>query len=481
MVSVAVVASRRAFVSWRCRSLGCVLVFAVTSGCDGDVPQVGEGDGADGGMLAPLTGVPSFDEAPLAIPDDDGSCTAQSHRATSVPIDIALMLDTSGSMLGRTTGGRTKWGAVTTAIASFLSDERTQGVEIGLQYFPLPDVTVAGACSSHDDCGPAGPCSVELCSESFLPCDEHDDCQGGTDECVPIGACEVDQNNSDSATNGSGYVGLFCRGSGATDCNGGVCEPLLQGVCTGGNVCVGASYAEPEVPIAPLDQSGPAIISSMMAHQPQGGTPTGPAMAGLLQWTTENVRDRPHQTVAVMATDGEPTSCDPQDIPQIGAIAAQGLDASPPISTYIIGVVGPGETNLVGNLHALAVAGGTEEAIILNSNADLAQQFLEALYRIRQASLPCAFDLPSSSEVRLDYDKVNVEFFTPLSLPSVLYYVGSHESCAMDQGGWFYDVDPESGETPSRIFLCDAVCGQLRAVSQARVDFKVGCDRRDLR
>jgi Mg-chelatase subunit ChlD len=440
------------------------LTVATTVACDG----AASGDELDAGGYSAVGSDPVFDEPPLAIPEDDSACIAETHRALSVPIDIALMLDSSGSMLNASGNDDvSKWDAVTTAIKSFLEDTRTEGVEVGLQYFPLTFDEAPEFCASQDDCGTFGPCSITFCSESGFPCATDADCASDTDRCEPYGQCEVG--------------GGFCIGDGALECGGGnECIHVTEGFCLGQSSCDAAAYASPAVEIAPLEEVRDSILDSLDVHRPDGDTPTGPALDGLIRWAQANSLDNPHPTIAVLATDGVPTACDVIEVGQIAEYAAQGLAASSEILTYVIGVTGE-EDNSLADLHTLARAGGTEEALLLSSDSDLTQSFLAALYDIRQASLSCAFDLPEESTFRSDYSKVNVEFLTPLSLPSVLYYVGSYDNCMQDQGGWYYNADPDAGETPTRIFLCDAVCGQLRAVTQARIDLRVGCARRDLR
>lgn len=440
----------------------------LSTACDGSALPGETEDGPDAALVPDFEG-PIFQETPLAIPENGESCFAESHQARAIPVDIALMLDTSGSMAAPVgMSALTKWEAVRTAIRSFLFDARTQDVEIGLQYFPIPLADVPGECSSHAQCGAAAPCSITTCRDSFNVCVTDEDCPGEDEPCVPFGGCAV--------------TGALCLGDGAQECaSGEECLHVPTGICINSGVCSAEDYAIPEVEIAPVEDVRERLEDSLQEREPDGNTPTAPALRGLIDWGRRNSIDNPHKTIAVLATDGLPTSCDTIEVPEVAQIASDGFTGSPSISTYVVGVANAEEIELQDNLRQLAAAGGTEEPILIDQTVDLTQAFLEALFQIRQAALECIFELPAPVSTRLEYDKVNVEFRTPLSVPAVLYYVGEYDNCSTEKGGWYYDVDPEQGESPRRILLCDNVCGQLRAVTQARVDLKVGCQRRDLR
>ncbi|XXX78513.1 vWA domain-containing protein [Sorangium sp. So ce134] len=74
----------------------------------------------DGGFGA--TGEGGFDEGT--------SCAQTSAAATLMPLDMLILLDRSGSMLGA------KWSGVTSALSTFVSDAASAGMNVGLTYFP---------------------------------------------------------------------------------------------------------------------------------------------------------------------------------------------------------------------------------------------------------------------------------------------------------------------------------------------------------
>lgn len=59
-------------------------------------------------------------------------CAAQTSQVQLLPLDVYVVLDQSGSMLGG------KWNAVTSALGSFVAANASTELLMALQYFPLP-------------------------------------------------------------------------------------------------------------------------------------------------------------------------------------------------------------------------------------------------------------------------------------------------------------------------------------------------------
>jgi hypothetical protein len=111
--------------------------------CGSNGIQVGHGDGGigDGGGY----GDGGYGDSSWPWPVVDGSadaplqaCAAETTKAQQIPLDIYIMLDQSSSMDDSAGGGQSKWQAVTTALAQFLSQPTgLEGVSVGLQYFAI--------------------------------------------------------------------------------------------------------------------------------------------------------------------------------------------------------------------------------------------------------------------------------------------------------------------------------------------------------
>lgn len=335
------------------------------------------------------------------------ACAAETTTANLVQLDLFFMMDQSGSMSDTVQGGGTRWDAVTSALKSFFSDPANAGMGAGIQYFPLTTgQNCPATCSTNADCGAFGPCFVFVC--------------------------------------------LGCAGGAADSCNA-------------------ADYATAAVGIAPLNgaQSN-ALANSLNAHSPNGNTPTGPALQGALSYAQNWAVQHPsHTVVTVLATDGDPTECSPQDIPGIANIAAAVVNGSPPVKTFVIGV-----GSSLANLNAIAQAGGTGSAFIVDGNANVAQQFKAALDAIQQSALGCEYTIPQPAMGMLDYDKVNVQY-TPGGggAPQVIPNVPDAASCDPVTGGWYYD----NPMAPTKIILCDQTCGPVEVDPSGKIDILLGC------
>jgi hypothetical protein len=209
--------------------------------------------------------------------------------------------------------------------------------------------------------------------------------------------------------------------------------------------------------------------------------PTSGALSGAIAHAQALARANPtHKVAVLLATDGLPSECEPTDIKMLAAIAANAYTATPPIATYTIGVFAPDEEDDARmNLDALAAAGGTGRAFIINTNQNVTQSFVAALNAVRSAGLSCQYTLPAQMQDggQLDYFSVNVQF-TPGPGRGDAVTVGNVKNragCSPTKGGWYYDADPTMGGTPQTISICDASCTQMRADPNGRVDILLGC------
>jgi hypothetical protein len=257
-----------------------------------------------------------------------------------------------------------------------------------------------------------------------------------------------------------------------------------------GASCTVADYTPADVEIAALPGNGPALIASLGAHRPYTLTPTPAAIDGALahakQWATAH----PERIVSVvLATDGEPNACgDAADrIGSVAASAAAAFSGTPPIRTYVIGIVGgsaaaggqgcqydPAPPNKP-DLDRVAKAGGTDQAFIVDAiNGDTSAQFLDALNRIRGAAvLGCEYLLPSTTPdgQQIDPHKVNISFAPSGGADHELLYAADVGTCDATNGGWYYD----DANTPTKILLCPATCNAVKADPKASIGVLLGC------
>jgi hypothetical protein len=154
-------------------SLVLVAVAACSSKEDGDGEVGGAGSGGtlvlngSGGVLAGASAVISGGGAGNCeiVPDDKG-CTGSAYEGESIPLDIYLMFDVSGSMVscidppednapcadpGNTA---TRINAIRQATRQFLEDPASAGISVGLGYFGYQEFGQT-TCNSADYSTPA--------------------------------------------------------------------------------------------------------------------------------------------------------------------------------------------------------------------------------------------------------------------------------------------------------------------------------------
>ena len=398
-------------------------------------------------------------------PQPDAACATQSATARTSPLDLYMMVDSSGSMTEKTAAGGTKWAAVQSAMGAFFNDPMSAGISVGVQYFPLIQPNVGTTCASNANCGNFGPCDLyRTCfgigTTQIVLCTANSDCRTG-ESCVQLGQCPLSGGSC-------APLGVYCP-------LGDLCVPY-DGYCHGRDRCDVASYSAPAVPFATLPGAAAALTASLTARQPDGRTPTGPALTGAVQAARARAVATPdHKIAVVLVTDGLPTECTPLDIPAIAAVASGGATGAPAVPTFVIGVFGPDEAAMAQpNLDALAGGGGTGTAVVIDTSQDVTKALQAALNRIRTMAVACSFQIPQATTGAIDFHKVNVQVSGAGGTASTIGHVNGKASCDPTRGGWYYDVDPATGQ-PSTIIACDATCTQLRTDATARIDIVLGC------
>ncbi len=333
---------------------------------------------------------------------------------------------------------------------------------------------VQGACACASQSQTAKPVQLDL----FIMMDQSgsmsDSVQGGTKWSTVTTALKAFFGDPANAGLGVGiqFFGLTpgnVPSSCVTDADCGAFGPCFFNQCFGagaGDSCVASDYAVPDVEIAPLSAAqSSALSSSVDAHSPSTSTPTAPALQGAIQHAQAWGGAHPdHTVIVVFATDGDPTECTPQDIPSIAGIAATGASAG--IKTFVIGV-GPS----LGSLNQIAAGGGTGSAFIVDTNANVVQQFEAALSSIQKNALGCEYTIPQPAMGMLDFGKINVQYTPGVPPAQVLPNVATALDCT-NAGGWYYDNDA----APTKILFCPSTCTTVKADPNGKVDILLGCD-----
>lgn len=224
-------------------------------------------------------------------------------------------------------------------------------------------------------------------------------------------------------------------------------------------LCRASTYETPKVREKKLPDVA-AFRPTLDALRPAGITPTAQALEGTLTFLRTL---GPGRKVIVLATDGYPLGCTNNTIADASQVlsAARGV-----VPTFVIGV-----GDELSKLDQLAIAGGTSKAyLVRGTSSALTAALLQALNDIRARSLGCDYALPEPPIGQtLDFKKVNVEWAGADGLRRELPY---DPDCSV--GGWQYDDEA----TPTRISICPAVCKEMQAQTEKRVDVVFGCATR---
>jgi hypothetical protein len=147
------------------------------------------------------------------------------------------------------------------------------------------------------------------------------------------------------------------------------------------------------------------------------------------------------------------------------------------VKTFVIGVFASNEAATAKpNLDTIAKGGGTNQALIVNTGGNVQADFQAAMAQIRGAALPCDYKVPSPQSGTPDFGRVNVKFTDGAGKASVFPEAKGGASSCDAGGGWYYDVDPSTGGTPTKITLCPASCDAIKnGGNGSKVDVLLGC------
>jgi hypothetical protein len=230
--------------------------------------------------------------------------------------------------------------------------------------------------------------------------------------------------------------------------------------------CEARDYERPDAEIALLPNAASGINQAIDHQSPSGGTPTVASLTGALthaaDWADSHANQ---QVVVVYATDGYPLRCPDNDRDNTIPLAADAADAAykgaHQIRTYVLGV-GPN----LDDLNTIAVAGGTQKAMLVDPTQDLTTQLAKQFEEIRNAvAVDCVYNVPDPPAGQNFDGRVNVNYTSGGTVTKVGY--SDPGSCSE---GWTY-VD----DTHQQIKLCGSTCDEVKADQNARIDVLYGC------
>lgn len=412
-------------------------------------------------------------------PPDAPECAVFNSSAQLAPFDLFMMLDTSGSMSQITAQGTSKWESVQFALSSFFFDAESTGIGVQLDYFPIIDDVVPSYCDNNADCGMTAVLGCQprrACEDGTRSCFADGDCDPGV-SCVPMGRCRQQEppnpNNQDFVIciPGSTIPGF--------QCSVGPCEPT--GGCDDQFTCNSSAYLKlPPGNMLRLPADRDALVSDLESQpQPEGGTPTLPALRGVmdaaLSWQQQNPETR---IGVVLATDGFPSACDADlytapelTTSNLAQVAAEGFAGG--IRTFVIGVFEADEGNIAEErLDPIATAGGSSKAFVVSTDDDVATSFREALNQIRVDAQACSFSVVDDEPI--DFDAVWVKLQRG-SEEIWVRQVPDEEACDPNDGGFYFDPPPAPNGTSATVVLCPTSCDVLGASANRRAEVFTEC------
>jgi hypothetical protein len=402
-------------------------------------------------------------------------CVVYNSVAALAPLDVFVVLDASGSMSALTSDGQVKWQAVRDALAAFFVAEDSEGIGIGLTFFPIIDRAVPDTCFTDVECGVPDACIPNrYCPQANISCDEDQDCIDAgfpNDKCELLGLCQ------------NAPLFVYCIQGYGPPWN---CAPewlpcVNAGACENRFTCESEAYEQPVVDVAPLPGSGNAVLAAIDAKTPDGATPTLPALTGTsahaLAWAAAHPE---RKVIVVLATDGVPTVCDHdiQENPDQGVLnlaEVASATAMLGVVTFVIGVFSPEEQiEAQTNLDTIAAAGGTEQAFVI-TNA-VTQQIVDALNEVRVTAESCEFTIVPGPDP-IDYTTVWVRL-TPTEGATPVWVArrSGPAACDPETGGFYYDVPVPGAQTPSRVILCPASCELFGSSPDRQIEIYTACD-----
>jgi hypothetical protein len=241
--------------------------------------------------------------------------------------------------------------------------------------------------------------------------------------------------------------------------------------------CSVPDYQSLAVPLALQPDARGPIDDQLAAQRMAGGTPMVPLLQGLSAYLAANAKPG-RKPVIVLATDGFPDDtclssedgATPNTLDNAVAVAKAALAATPSVATFVIGVGGELDA-----LDAIAAAGGTTKATLVDTSVNARAQFLAALENIRKTAIPCDYDIPSGA---IDPSQTNVTYTTGGTVRQMVY-TANEAGCAKAQNGegWYFDNEA----APKKVILCAAVCNVVKQDDQGSVDLVFGCPRNDVK
>jgi hypothetical protein len=163
-------------------------------------------------------------------------CVGEGFEGESIPLDIYVMFDTSGSMLNDV-GGMTRLAAIQRAAAEFLRDPASQGIGVGVGYFGDQPIG-STSCDAEAYAAPDVPVSIE--HEPVIASLDAQQPTGETPTAAALrGACSYARSEKAAHPERALVILLMTDGKpeAPVSCSSGGCCPTLEDATAAASEC----------------------------------------------------------------------------------------------------------------------------------------------------------------------------------------------------------------------------------------------------
>ena len=460
-----------------CVLAGCYRSHGRGERFDGPAMDGGAVDGspqaAGGGGGGPGGGGGSGGGGRTGRGDRRNRCQPFRSTARQAELDIFILKDASRSMALLTEADLTKGTVVNLALTALFRAEESRGIGVTMTLFPFLDREVEETCRAADGCSRGECVLVSTCfGDGQLLCEDDDHCADG-ERCLPRGRC--------------GRSNQPCV-LGSDSCHPQV-ECIPVGFCDQRTPCEPEVYRRATEPVRAAPRSTRDVEAFFGPRENDGGTPMYPALAGVLDAARDYAAANPtRKVVALLATDGLPSSCDPtlpyglvfedDDVPvaidSIAGVAADGFRRGVP--TFVVGVFARDEGPAsVSSLNRIALAGGTNRAHLIATDERVIGALTRALAAVRDEARDCSFAVPTPGELP-EPETLAVRILSPDGSSVELPRRERAAECNVD-GGFHFAPELARGERSGLVELCPVSCDRAREFG-AQIEMEVRCDQR---
>jgi hypothetical protein len=196
-------------------------------------------------------------------------------------------------------------------------------------------------------------------------------------------------------------------------------------------------------------------------------TPTTPALRGAISYIRAlRIADPSRDIAVVLVSDGAPDGC-LSSTRTVVDVATEAATVDPRVNTFVVGL----SKGYIDDLNKIAAAGGTGEAILIDSDPATAQKLVTTLKTVRDTQRLCHYAVPAVGAAKPTALDLSVTTqLSPGAAAVPVSIVAGPKSCGTAGGFYVDDVDD-----PKTVALCPQSCDAVHADSRSRVSVVAGC------